>query len=134
MAFSLRKQFILRKIPPSPSTSLTFTPLMQYTAPLETAQVYLTGLHISQIIGHMIPDYSNNTVPWEYKEVPTKDLRVVLISVCLPQIGQHCNSQMGLGCVHIAVIYRRIPSTTQWWESCCLNQQVICILGMQFLF
>ena len=39
--------------------------------------MYLTGLHISQIIGHMIPDYSNNTVPWEYKEVPTKDLRVV---------------------------------------------------------
>ena len=26
--------------------------------------------------------------------------------------------------IHIAVVYGRIPATTQWWESCYLNQQV----------
>ena len=29
---------------------------------------------------------------------------------------------------------RKIPATTQWWESCYLNQQVTCILEMEFLF
>ena len=47
----------------------------------------LTGLLISQIIGHMIPDYSNSTVPWEYKEVPTKDLRVVYFQFVYPKSG-----------------------------------------------
>ena len=36
--------------------------------------------------------------------------------------------------IHIAVVYGRIPATTQWWESCYLNQQVTCILEMEFLF
>ena len=35
----------------------------------------------------MIPDYSNNTVPWEYKEVPTKDLRVVFNLFVYPKSG-----------------------------------------------
>ena len=46
------------QIPSSPSTSLTFTQSMEYTAPRSTAQVCLTGFCISQIFGHTIPDYS----------------------------------------------------------------------------
>ena len=60
---------------------------MQYAAPLDTAQVCLTGLRISHIIGHMIPDYSNSTVTWEYKDVPTKDLRVVYFQFVYPTLG-----------------------------------------------
>ena len=49
---------IYPQIPSSPSTSLSFTQSMEYTAPLGTAQVCLTGFCISQIFGHTIPDYS----------------------------------------------------------------------------
>ena len=60
---------------------------MEYTAPQNTAQVCLTGFRISQIFGHMIPDYSNSTVPWEYKKVPTKDLRIVYFQFVYPTSG-----------------------------------------------
>ena len=35
----------------------------------------------------MIPDYSNSMVPWEYKKVPTKDLRVVYFQFVYPTSG-----------------------------------------------
>ena len=60
---------------------------MQYAAPLDTAQVCLTGLRISHIIGYIVPDYSNSTVTWEYKNVPTKDLRVVYFQFAYPTLG-----------------------------------------------
>ena len=60
---------------------------MQYAAPLDTAQVCLTGLRISHIIGYIVPDYSNSTVTWEYKDVPTKDLRVVYFQFAYPTLG-----------------------------------------------
>ena len=34
--------------------------------------------------------------------------------------------------IHIAVVYGRIPATTQWWESCYLNQQVTVFLKWNF--
>ena len=34
------------------------------------------------------------------------------------------NPLNGHAFIHIAVVYGMIPATTQWWESCYLNQQV----------
>ena len=72
-------------------------------------------------------------VTWAYMKVPTKDLQVVYLQFVSPH-GAILNLLNGHGFMHIAVIYGRIPATTQWWESCYLKQQVTCIPEMEFLF
>ena len=62
---------------------------MEYTAPLDTAQVCLTGFRISQIFGNMIPDYSNSTGPLGVQESTNQGPQDSLLSVRLPHIGQH---------------------------------------------
>ena len=66
-------------------------------------------------------------------KVPTKDLQVVYLQF-VPSHRAILNLLNGHAFIHIAVVYGRIPATTQWWESCYLNQQVTCILEMEFLF
>ena len=111
------------QIPSSPYPSLTFSQSMDYTAPRSTVRVCLTGFCISQLWSY-ITWLLHSTVAWVYMgKVPTKDLQVVYLQF----VSQHraiLNLLNGHGFMHIAVIYGRISATTQWWESCYLNQQV----------
>ena len=111
------EQFPFKSHPVLPFLDLSQS--MDYTAPHSTVQVFIFHNY-----GLTLPGYLNSTVPWAYMgKVPTKDLRVVYLQFVSPHWAI-LNLLNGHGFMHIAVIYGRTPSTTQWWESCYLNQQV----------
>ena len=121
LAFSLMSNFPANPIQFYPA--LTFSQLMVSTAPCRTVRVCLTGFCISQLWSY-ITWLLVYAVTWAYKEVPTKDLQVVYLQFVFSPHRAILNLLNGHAFIHIAVVYGRIPTTTQWWGSCYLNQQV----------
>ena len=60
---------------------------MQFTAPLDTAHVCLTGSLYFTSFWSYNTWLLHSTVPWEYAPVPTKDRRVVYLQLVYPTSG-----------------------------------------------
>ena len=84
---------------------------------LYCAMSYCTGVFnrffVFHNYGHTLPGYLNNTVTWAYMKVLTKDLQVVYLQF-VPSHRAILNLLNGHAFIHIAVVYGRIPATTQW--------------------
>ena len=128
LAFSLMSNFPANPIQSNPA--LTFSQSMVTTAPC-TVRVCLTGFCISQLWSY-ITWLLVYAVTWACKKVAYQVPSSSLPSVRFSPHRAILNLLNGHTFIHIAVVYGRIPATTQWWESCYLNQQVTVFLKWNF--
>ena len=129
LAFSLMSNFPANPIQSYPV--LTFSQSMVSTAPCRTVRVCLTGsfyftIMVIHCLATCIRGYLG--VQGSAYQGPSSSLPSVRFSPHRAIL----NLLNGHTFIHIAVVYGRIPATTQWWESCYLNQQVTVFLKWNF--
>ena len=118
LVFSLMSNFPANPIKSYPV--LTFSQSMVSTAPCRTVRVCLTGFCISQLwsyITWLLELRGYLGVHGSAYQGPSSSLPSVRFSPHRAIL----NLLNGHTFIHIAVVYGRIPATTQWWESCYLN-------------